>query len=398
MPDASSTLQALMQQRQGAKQIRRRRCVLLHAVLAVLMLLSLHQAPAQISPGPLARAHQSFSGDANCTKCHELSAKAPTFRCLECHKEIAAEIQQNRGLHATFPRSAAPGESCVKCHSDHNGADFQMVHWNPTARGFDHSKTGFTLSGKHGGVSCRACHTAQHIPAQARALLAGKDLNRTWMGLSPNCGTCHADPHRGRLGDNCTTCHSTADWNATSFDTRTFDHSRTQFPLTGEHRRVACKSCHTPGNDGKPRYEGLKFAYCADCHRDPHKGEFKQACETCHTTSSWTETTFVSKFDHSKTGFPLRGKHQAVPCLKCHVDANFKQPIAHAACADCHKPDPHNGQFAERADGGRCESCHTEQGWSPSTFSAADHAKTFLMRRCRAHRATFQQGKIRNSN
>jgi hypothetical protein len=42
---------------------------------------------------------------------------------------------------------------------------------------------------------------------------------------------------------------------------------------------------------------------------------------------------------------------------------------------DCHK-DPHGGQFAQHADGGRCESCHTVQGFSPSTFSVADHAKT----------------------
>jgi len=29
-----------------------------------------------------------------------------------------------------------------------------------------------------------------------------------------------------------------------------------------------------------------------------------------------------------------------------------------------------------RPDGGRCESCHTADGWIPSTFSVADHAKT----------------------
>ena len=126
---------------------------------------------AQISPGPLAQAHQNLSGGANCTKCHAVSTRSPEFRCLECHKEIANEIQQNRGLHSTFPRSQVPGAACVKCHSDHNGADFQMVHWNPTASGFDHSKTGYTLDGKHMVVGCRACHTAQHVPQQARAML-----------------------------------------------------------------------------------------------------------------------------------------------------------------------------------------------------------------------------------
>ena len=142
---------------------------------------------AQISPGPLARAHQSLDGGSNCTKCHTVSTRSPSFRCTDCHKEIANELQQNRGLHATFPRSSIEGAACIKCHSDHNGADFQMVHWNPTPGGFDHSKTGYNLDGKHVGVGCRACHTAQHIPAQARALLTTKDLNRTWFGLTPGC-------------------------------------------------------------------------------------------------------------------------------------------------------------------------------------------------------------------
>lgn len=376
MYEASWTLEARTRQARGVKLIFRPAAWILVACLTSLLFFSCPLLPAQISPGPLARAHQGLSGNGNCTKCHELSTKAPTFRCLECHREIAEEIERNRGLHATFPRSAAPGTSCVPCHSDHNGADFQMVHWTPTAQGFDHAKTGFVLDGKHTGVSCRACHTAQHIPAQARSLLAGKDLNQTWLGLSPSCGTCHKDAHEGRLGNDCASCHSTADWKAAGFDTRTFDHSRTQFPLTGEHRHVACNSCHTPGPDARPRYEGLKSAYCGDCHRDPHRGIFKQSCESCHNTSSWAKTDFAEKFDHSKTSFPLRGKHQQVPCLKCHEGGDFKTPIAHAYCADCHKPDAHGGQFAQRGDGGRCESCHSEQGWSPSTFGLADHAKT----------------------
>ncbi|MDE3063707.1 MAG: cytochrome C, partial [Acidobacteriota bacterium] len=98
---------------------------------------------AQISPGPLARAHQSLNGDTNCVRCHAISTHSPQFRCVDCHREIAAELQQNKGLHATFPRSGEQGAACVKCHSDHNGANFQMIRWNPTPQGFDHSKTGF---------------------------------------------------------------------------------------------------------------------------------------------------------------------------------------------------------------------------------------------------------------
>lgn len=347
-------------------------------VFGMLGFLIAHVACAygQISPGPLARAHQDLNGGANCIKCHEVNTHAPSFRCTDCHKEIATELTQNRGLHATFPRSGPKDSQCVKCHSDHNGASFLMIHWNPTPQGFDHTKTGFALDGKHLGVSCRACHLAQHIAPQARTQLSTKDLNHTWIGLSSSCQTCHEDKHQGRFGADCARCHNTTNWKAASIDAKKFDHSTTHYPLTGQHRYVLCQSCHTPGPDGQPRYAGLKFNYCADCHRDPHKGEFKQGCDTCHTTTSWSKSSFVSTFDHAKTSFPLLGKHHDVGCLECHRNGDFKSPIPHAACADCHKPDPHGGQFAQRPDGGRCESCHIVDGWRPTTFDAVQHAKT----------------------
>ena len=345
-------------------------------LVLALLLTAGAQVCAQISPGPLARAHQSLNGDTNCIKCHEVSTRAPSFKCLECHKEIAGEIEQNKGIHATFPRSGPPGSACVKCHSDHNGVDFQMIHWNPTPQGFNHAATGYVLDGKHAGVSCRNCHNMQHIAASARAQFTSKDLNRTWMGLSPSCATCHEDAHQGRFGADCARCHSTTDWKAANIDRTGFDHSKTRYPLTGEHRFVKCESCHTPGPDGKARYAGLPFASCSECHRDPHKAAFKQGCDSCHTTSSWAKSRFAESFDHSKTSYPLLGKHIEVPCVGCHQAGDFKTPIPHDRCADCHKPDPHGGQFAKRAGGVRCESCHTVEEWSPSTFSVADHAKT----------------------
>jgi len=357
--------------------LRVRDWVLAASALILMLLACVHTARAQISPGPLARAHQGLSGGTNCTKCHEVSTRAPSFHCLECHKEIAAELHENRGLHATYPRTGPEGSACAKCHSDHNGENFQMIHWDPTATGFDHSKTGYALDGKHAGVSCRTCHTAQHISGQARTLLASKDLNRTWMGLTPSCGTCHQDKHQGRLGPNCARCHSTTDWKTASVSKEGFDHSKTRFALTGEHRYVLCRSCHTTGTDGQPRYTGLAFTNCSDCHRvDPHKGVFNQGCDSCHTTTTWKKSTFSGTFDHSTTHFPLLGKHFQVGCAQCHAKGDFKAPVAHDLCSDCHKPDPHNGQFTKRPDGGKCESCHTVQGWSPSTFSVADHAKT----------------------
>ncbi len=336
--------------------------------VALLMAMGIAQAAhAQISPGPLARAHHQLDGPANCTKCHAQSVRERSFKCVDCHREIAAELQGHHGLHSTYPNAGRPGEACVKCHSDHNGENFALLHWQPTHQGFDHSKTGYVLDGKHATVDCRQCHQAKNIQASSRGFLQQqqKDLSRTFFGLSTQCLTCHEDHHKGRFGTTCTSCHNTSDWKNAKVEEKGFDHSKTNYPLTGRHNDVACQKCHTAGADGRPRYTGLQFCTCAACHADPHKGEFKQDCSSCHTTSTWKKSGFESQFDHSKTAFPLLGKHKDVNCIACHKTADFKAPIEYKLCSNCHK-DEHNGQFLKRPDGGKCESCHTVQGWKPS--------------------------------
>ena len=342
-------------------------------VLAIMLIVLGVLAPplhGQISPGPLSRAHHSLEGPAGCVRCHAVSPGSPTFLCLDCHQEIAARLKQMRGLHPVF--MAEPKATCARCHSEHNGAGFSLLHWDPSPAKFDHARTGVPLDGKHAGLSCSKCHNASKVSALERTSIQIKDGNSTYLGLSRSCTSCHEDKHKGQLGANCQQCHNTEDWK----QARNFDHSKTKYALTGLHRQVTCQKCHTPGGDGVPKYVGLKFDRCASCHEDRHRGEFKQGCESCHSTATWKQSSFVAQFDHSKTKYPLLGKHLDVACDVCHRSGDFKATIAHNLCADCHKPDPHNGQFLQRADGGRCESCHTVNGFKPAKYSVADHKTT----------------------
>jgi len=328
-------------------------------------------ASTQISPGPLSRAHQEVEGATNCTRCHAVKSSTPDFRCLDCHREIAVRLQQRRGLHASFVAPGAPSNSCVKCHSDHNGENFQMVRWEPKT--LDHSKTGYKLEGKHAALACNRCHNREKIAPAERPAILTKDLNRSYIGLSQSCTSCHEDKHRGKLGSRCETCHNSVDWKVNKI----FDHSKTKYPLTGGHVAVNCQKCHAQAADGMPRYIGLKFGRCADCHTDPHHGAFKQSCEECHTTAGWKKTSsLVAKFDHSSTKYPLEGKHAQVNCETCHHGSDFKKPIAFKFCADCHNPDPHNGQFAKRTDQGACESCHSVNDFKPAKYGLAEHNKS----------------------
>ncbi len=242
---------------------------------------------------------------------------------------------------------------------------------------FDHKQTGFALEGKHLGLACSRCHTAARISPAERSTIKAKDLNHTFLGLSQACSTCHQDQHQGRLGPDCLQCHNYNDWKTVTVGK--FDHSKTRYPLTGLHAQVACQKCHTPGRDGKPRYAGIAFAKCAACHTDPHRGAFPQTCESCHSTAGWNRIVSVAlnqSFDHSKTKFPLRGKHASVECVQCHRGGDFNQPLSFQKCMDCHKPSPHGEQFASRPDRGECASCHTVDTFKPSTFGVRQHAAT----------------------
>ncbi|HWX91449.1 MAG TPA: cytochrome c3 family protein [Terriglobales bacterium] len=339
-----------------------------------LALLAAGPAGAQISPGPLAEQHQFLDGAIHCTECHKLGSSQPEFRCIGCHSDIGARIAAKRGLHASYRIPAGSSQECSRCHSDHNGVTFPMIKWEPTK--FDHKETGYLLEGKHAGLACNKCHTPERIPAAERAAIKMKDLSKTFLGIPQACVTCHKDFHEGRLGPNCIQCHNFTDWKDTAGK---FDHSKTRYPLTGLHQEVKCEKCHTADATGAPRYKGLPFGKCDDCHADPHKGSFKdKSCASCHNTNGWKKVSnagLSNNFDHSKTKYPLVGKHLTVECEACHAKGDFKKELAFAKCTDCHKDD-HNGQFAKRPKGIECEQCHKVEGWKPSLFDVKAHEKT----------------------
>jgi len=344
--------------------------------LAVLCVLACGLASAQFSPGPLSKAHHSLDGPTRCTSCHALASGTRKFKCLSCHTEIRKRIAEGRGLHATLVKQIGDQSNCVRCHSEHNGEVFVPIRWDVDVEQFDHRQTGYPLEGAHKGLTCKKCHTPEFISPGERAQIKIKDLHRTYLGLTKACLTCHADEHRGQLSSDCQRCHGMVKWKPASG----FDHATAKFKLAGAHERVVCSKCHVKQEGGaKPvvKYTGLAFSTCAPCHADPHRGAFAAACESCHSDVSWKQQLRTAQvFDHSRTHFPLEGKHAGVACEQCHRTSNFKQAVAHARCVDCHAKDPHQGQFVARAGGIECGGCHTAGGWKPTTFVAARHGET----------------------
>lgn len=344
-------------------------------LLCLLFFAGRNGSSVQISPGDLSDAHKNLSGPAHCTDCHDRGKRPPEFLCMGCHREIGTRLKARQGFHAFMVKPGSGSRACILCHSEHNGRSFKMIRWESPLNRFDHEKTGYHLEGRHTQTPCEKCHQPAHISQAARRDIAIKDLARTYLGLSRECITCHEDNHRGQLSQQCERCHEPDTWK----NLRRFNHSQTRFPLDRAHEKVSCEKCHEAPMTAQVavKYAGIPFEDCTPCHKDPHGSAFHRACRTCHDALvGWKSSKATAAFNHSETRYPLSGKHTGLSCVACHSNGKFNLPVAFAKCTDCHKKDPHRGQFTARTKGGACNECHTIQGFKPSTFDAAQHNAT----------------------
>lgn len=324
-------------------------------------------ARAQISPGPLARAHEPLEGALRCVSCHGVGGKDQmNALCLQCHKEVAWLVQRRRGFHAR-----QPDRRCASCHPDHAGRDFALIAWpggDPLR--FDHGLAGWALEGRHQRLRCAECHKPAFRIGEAARLSPRKGAEPGWIGLERRCTACHEDVHRGTLSRDCLTCHDQTRWKPAPG----FDHAKTDYPLSGKHREVACASCHRARPGGAPVFKPVAHRDCSACHRDPHRGRFSGSCSGCHVTTGF-KVIDRGHFDHARTRFPLRGRHASVSCSACHDVPGLRgRNPPFATCAGCHA-DPHAGTATLAGAVVDCSACHDEAGFTVSTYTVARHAR-----------------------
>jgi len=289
-----------------------------------------------LMPGKVIQGHAKYESE--CSRCHARFKKNTQSQlCRDCHEKIDADLLAGEGYHGLNPEIAET--PCKICHTEHIGRDANVAILNHAT--FDHNITDFKLENSHETVSCTACHQSDKKFSEAPS----------------GCFDCHGeqDPHKGNLGEQCGECHSSKAWK--KFD---FNHDITEFPLLGEHKDVACNSCHL-----NTRYEETP-KNCNACHslNDVHNGRNGTQCEDCHSPRNWIEP----KFEHDRdTDFPLTGRHKKVVCEACHKKA-VAEVKPEKDCYSCHKnDDQHSGRYGEK-----CDSCHTEKGWKHANF---DHDK-----------------------
>ena len=193
----------------------------------------------------------------------------------------------------------------------------------------------------------------------ALALLAGPTPDLSARPAPPK----HAGDTR------CSACHIAESWKKV-----TFAHDRTGFPLTGRHQEVTCAACHPQSDFTRPLARA-----CAACHIDVHGARLGQRCDRCHEVTSWKEARFGLEA-HRRTGFPLSGRHAAIPCDECHGnrrDRAFARPIVN--CFGCHQKDydgtATNPLALNHITAGfptDCRGCHGVWRFYPGKFAAHD--------------------------
>ncbi|GAB4291346.1 MAG: hypothetical protein Kow0098_10530 [Ignavibacteriaceae bacterium] len=285
---------------------------------------------------PFTGQHLTIAED--CFACHQGNYNNVSSDCSSCH--------QDDFNNTTSPNHSAVGisDDCESCHTT-NG-------WVPST--FDHSTSGFELTGQHAVINCTDCH------------------NGVTSGLSQECVSCHEDDYNiapdhlaQAYPTNCEMCHTTKLWSEV-----TFDHNITNFPLTGAHITVLCGDCHENGFTGTT-------TLCYDCHQDNYQQStnpdhetliLPTDCESCHTTNpGWEPATFPI---HDQF-YQLTGEHANISndCDACHNGDYNNTPDQ---CVGCHQDDYNSAVNPDHGAAGiptTCEDCHIPAGWVPSTFN-----------------------------
>ncbi|MFI5102891.1 MAG: hypothetical protein ACHP9V_05925, partial [Terriglobales bacterium] len=256
--------------------------------------------------------------------------------CISCHQN------DYNNAKSPVPHTGFP-TTCEQCHD--------TIQW--TDGKFDHSQTGFPLTGSH-TVPPRAC-TDCHI-------------NNNYNLNSTLCITCHQTdfnnanspvPHTG-FPTTCELCHDTIHWTDA-----TFNHNNTPFPLTGSHTVPprACADCHVNNN-----YTNLPTA-CIGCHQTDYNNTsnpghaaqpqfFPTTCQNCHNTTNWLNATF----NHTQyTQFSINHGNANGVCSTCHINSNN---YAIFQCTGCHGGGNPNNFHHDNVQGYvynsvNCYQCHS---------------------------------------
>jgi hypothetical protein len=269
-----------------------------------------------------------------CSLCHKGTVLNAKTDCISCH-----QVQYDG---AKDHKTQSYPTDCGLCHNANN--------WlNAT---FNHSNTAFALTGAHTTTTCAKCHATgfANTPTACNACHAANynattDPNHKTLNLSVNCNDCHT---------------TNPGWAPATFSI----HS-TYWAFTGAHTALAtnCVLCHKGNYTTTPNT-------CFGCHTAKYNAttnpnhvaaQFPTTCETCHSTTNWTSSTW----NHDTQYFKIKsGKHRSAwtLCTECHTTPTNYSVFN---CLACHEhsnktsvDSDHRGKSGYSYTSQACYSCH----------------------------------------
>jgi hypothetical protein len=306
---------------------------------------------------PLTNGHANVA----CGSCHinnNYNLKTSPTSCGDTNCHLTLWQQTNNPTHATAG-PAFSAANCANCHTTKG--------WD--AASFDHSVTGFTLTGTHASPTptpCASCHTNNNYTLNSTDCMGchASSWNSTASigGTVPN----HIAAGFPNTATMCATCHPITKWADGSFN-----HSTTGWALTGYHlTNVSCNQCHVNNNYGLTATNTA----CYGCHSADWQSTvtlggsvpnhiaagYPTTCDTCHNTTSWLGATF------NHTYFPI--PHHGSVCSDCHqVSTDYSS----FTCINCHTTTAHQQTQTDNEHRGvsgysygpeTCYTCHKHGG------------------------------------
>jgi hypothetical protein len=293
-----------------------------------------------------------------CASCHvngNYSLQIAPTDCGSSQCHLTTWQQTNNPVHSTVGPAFAVA-NCASCHTTKG--------WNSAS--FNHSVTGFTLTGTHASPTptpCASCHVGNNYTLNSTDCIgchmAAWQSTATIGGNVPNHITA------GFPNSQCATCHDTLLWADGKFD-----HGATGWPLQGAHVTTPCALCHMGANAFALTSANTD---CYGCHQaawlstqtlggqvpNHIAAQFSTSCVTCHTT--WVTTGWLGAILSAANHTWFRIPHNGSVCSDCHlVSTNY----ATFSCINCHTRTAHQPGMSHPNVSGyvygatSCYNCH----------------------------------------
>ncbi len=365
---------------------------------------------------PLIGKHKSTE----CEKCHkDKKYKTRAEKCVDCHKDVhkgkfKEECSSCHTQNDWFPRKfdhkkesgielkgvhnditcnnchktkdvyKGANRYCVQCHQDPHLNQFGRVNctkchsedtWNPVQ--FNHSNTGYALTGKHRTAECQDCHRNRIYRNTTSACIGchqgqyDSAASHVSKGYSRKCTDCHTDNFSSWVfkhttaAKNCAGCHMSS---------RPLSHT-----TSIAKNAATCETCHNSTTTWTSHIHPVMSNGCNSCHMNDkpqshanNPAAYPATCEICHTSSNnWssykhtTATTGCSTC-HLSYSVPAKpanhGTNNWVACENCHAfpDWSFVHTTAATGCSTCHATYSAPAKPASHATNNwtTCEVCH----------------------------------------